>query len=343
MLKCQLAKVYGKDKTPKSENGYYITEKLDGNRCIAEFNGDKWTFTSRNGKPLAVNFNLSNFDTARVYDGEIITAQALKDRHKTDFNTLNGLIQRQGTKKPLVFVVFDMQDTAKTYAERRKELDTITNTENAFILPVLAHFKTEKELNENIPELLDKITDNGGEGLIINNGDAVYKTTRTNDLLKVKNNYTIDLQVIEIEHGKHADKIGALKCKTVADGKTIITDIGAGFTDAQRKQWHEHPETIKNKIVEVKYFELTQNENTQGTNIYSLRFPRFLRVREDKTESSEIIEAVKNELEKPIQATPSRPRERAKETTQAEPPKFLFLKTWGIVFLIVSILYLIAR
>ena len=62
MLKCQLAKVYVKDKTPQSKTGYYITEKLDGNRCIAEYNGDKWTFTSRNEKPLAVSFDLSSFD-----------------------------------------------------------------------------------------------------------------------------------------------------------------------------------------------------------------------------------------------------------------------------------------
>ena len=30
----------------------YVTEKLDGNRCIAHFDGIKWNFTSRNGKPM---------------------------------------------------------------------------------------------------------------------------------------------------------------------------------------------------------------------------------------------------------------------------------------------------
>ena len=31
-------------------NDVYITEKLDGNRCIASYDGTQWQFTSRNGK-----------------------------------------------------------------------------------------------------------------------------------------------------------------------------------------------------------------------------------------------------------------------------------------------------
>lgn len=331
MLKCQLAKIYNKDKTPKSEKGYYITEKLDGNRCIAEYNGKNWIFYSRNGKLLNVEFNLETFDKTKIYDGEIITVEAYKDRKKTDFNALNGIIQKDYTNKPLVYCVFDIQDRTKDYTERRKELDGITNTENAFILPILKHCKDENELNEIIPELLQEITENGGEGLIINNGDAVYKTIRTNDLLKVKNNYTIDLKVIGIEYGKHNDRIGALKCKTIADDKTIITDIGAGFTDAQRKQWHENPTAILGKIIEVKYFELTQNAETQGTNTYSLRFPRFKAIRHDKTESSEIIESYKNE--------PTKAEYKPKTTPKPQTPKenkfFKGLKFIGSIFLLV--------
>ena len=63
-------------------------------------------------------------------------------------------------------------------------------------------------------------------------------------------------------------------------------------------------------------------ENTEvmitSTDITPLIERSVLRVREDKAEPSEIIEAVKNELQKPIQTTPSRPEETAKETTETD-------------------------
>lgn len=289
-MNCQLAKQYNADKLPKA-SGYYITEKLDGNRCLAEYDGAKWNFYSRSGKKLYVNFDLTGFNTARIYDGEIMTVATLKDRKNADFNTLNGLIQRQyGKKNNLVYVVFDIADETKTYTERRQELNGLTDTANTMILPVLAYYQTAKELNDNISELLTKITDNGGEGLMINTADSVYQTKRTNALLKVKNTYTMDLRVTGFTdgQGKCNGMIGALQCEmTCDDGKRIKTEVGGGFDDYERKAWYENPKSIIGKIIEVAYFELTQNEYTKGTNIYSLRFPRYTRIRTDKLVTSE--------------------------------------------------------
>ena len=289
-MSVQLAKQYEANKLPKA-SGYYITEKLDGNRCIAEHDGTKWNFYSRSGKKLYVNFDLNGFNTARKYDGEIITVDTLKDRKNADFNTLNGLIQRQyGKKNNLVYAVFDILDEAKTYTDRRNELNAIHNTANAIILPVIAYYETAAELNANISELLNGVTDNGGEGLMINIADATYQTKRTNALLKVKNTYTMDMKVTGYTdgQGKCAGMVGALQAVCYCDdGRTIKTEIGSGFDDTVRKAWYNDPKSIVGKIIEVAYFELTQNEYTKGTTTFSLRFPRYIRTRNDKAITSE--------------------------------------------------------
>lgn len=285
----QLAKAYNPAKIPASAAGYYVTEKLDGNRCIAIYNGENWEFYSRNGKQLIVNFDMSTFNPARVYDGEIITAAMLTDRRATNFNALNGLIARQyGKKNSLVYAVFDIVDNSRPYFERRRELDSLQVSKNAIILPALKYFSTADELRENIPAELDRITAAGGEGLIINTGSAPYQNKRTKDLLKVKQNYNIDLQVIDIEEGRgqYAGAIGALKCKAITeDGREIITDVGTGFDDNTRRAWYNNPADIIGKVVEVKFFDFTQ-PIAACSNVYALRFPRFVRVRTDKTETS---------------------------------------------------------
>ena len=54
-----LAKKYLGD-TLNAKKGLYVTEKLDGNRCIAKYNWEtnKWEFKSRNGKNMRVSFNM---------------------------------------------------------------------------------------------------------------------------------------------------------------------------------------------------------------------------------------------------------------------------------------------
>ena len=58
--------------------------------------------------------------------------------------------------------------------------------------------------------------------------------------------------------------------------------VGSGFTATERDVFWRNPEKIVGKIVEIQYFEVSQNEKGG----YSLRFPIFKWVREDKDEPS---------------------------------------------------------
>lgn len=277
---------------------YYATEKLDGNRCTARYNGSKWLFTSRNGKPLKVNIDMGDLPTDVVYDGELLSPQQTYDsermfdalmtgtlipKYTGKFNTTSGLINSKATNKKLVYNMFDIMADGETYGTRRSYLDSLKpNSSQTRIVPVLAKINCNHE--STIMHMLDILTSAGAEGLMLNRGSADYQHKRTADLIKVKNTYTMDMLVKDWEYGngKYDGMLGALCCEAIADGKRIEAKVGTGITDEQRMIWADDPSLIVGKIVEVSYFSMSQSSGTYGTKLYSLRFPRLKRVRTDK-------------------------------------------------------------
>lgn len=281
---------------------YYVTEKLDGNRCIARYDGSKWLFTSRNGKPLKVNIDMGDLPTDVVYDGELLSSQQTYDsnsaylsiingekikQYRGQFNRTSGVINSKYKNKDLVYNIFDVM-TDDSYSMRRQYLDSIINrvSPETRILPVLAKINCNYE--NTIGRMLDKMTEAGAEGLMLNNGAALYQHKRTNDLIKVKNTYTMDMLVKDWEYGtgKYDGMLGALHCEAITDNKRIEAKVGTGISDAQRELWADDPSLIVGKIVEVSYFSMSQNSGTYGTKLYSLRFPRLKRVRYGKEVTS---------------------------------------------------------
>lgn len=276
---------------------YYITEKLDGNRCIARYNGSKWIFTSRNGKSLKVNIDMGDLPTDVVYDGELLSPQQTYDSERTydaiihgtaipmyggKFNSTSGLVNSKAKNKQLVYNIFDVM-TDDAYYLRREYLNSLQCTsKETRILPVLARINCNYD--NIIANMLDAVTSAGAEGLMLNLAHANYQHKRTADLLKVKNTYTVDMLVKDWEYGngKYDGMLGALCCEAISDGKRIEAKVGTGITDEQRQLWADDPALIVGKIVEVSYFSMSQSSGTYGTKLYSLRFPRLKRVRYDK-------------------------------------------------------------
>ena len=287
----------------------YVTEKLDGNRCIAKWNGKEWTFTSRNGKAMYIDIDMGALNKDLVYDGEILSKEqtnqsvmrycAVNDsklsreylKSKNTFNNTSGMINRHNKKdKDLVYNIFDVQDDTLPYATRRTWLNEQVNTRSSQtrILPVLGMYKGSNELS-NIDKLLDDMADMGAEGLMLNLGRGRYESKRSGNLLKYKKLNTMDMKVVDWEYGngKYDCAVGNLIAEcTLPDGREVSCKIGTGISDEQRFEWATNPNLILGKIIEVAYFELSQNSRTDGTKQYSLRFPRMKSVRNDKTECS---------------------------------------------------------
>lgn len=290
-------------------NDIVVTEKLDGNRCIAKFNNNSglWEFKSRNGKSMNVAFDMTGFDTTRIYDGEVMSRRqadlvlermyAIKNKTEfvnTDareaqllFNETSGLINRKSGKKDLIYNVFDIIDDSSDYETRREALiDEFTEYDPEYNIRIVPQLYKGKDINV-INELLDRITSMGGEGIMLNKLDRTYENKRTDALLKYKQVKRIDMLVTDIEYGngKYDGLIGALCCTiSVDNGETISCKVGSGLNDDQRYKWALNPQDIIGKIVEVAYHEVTSNKVTGDL---SLRFPRLIRVREDKKTTSE--------------------------------------------------------
>lgn len=287
------------------QDDVYVTEKLDGNRCIASHDGNKWNFTSRNGKKMNVDFDMAGLSKSFVYDGEVMSIEqtelsikrcnAIKDTTfihcntqdaQLMFNKTSGLINSHGTKKALVYNIFDII-VAMKYKYRRACLDEMEKTsEDVRIVPVLYKGKDTERINK----LLDTICEMGGEGIMLNAQNRMYEHKRTDALLKYKQVQHCDMKVTGVYagEGKYTDMCGGIHCEMITDdGKIVECRVGSGLSDAQRELWYDSPHEIFGKIVEIAYHEMTQDRNSIGSKYYSLRFPRLIRVRKDKSDTSE--------------------------------------------------------
>lgn len=306
-----LAKKFDPDKIIFDNYGYYITEKLDGNRCIAIYENDKWNFISRNGKPMNVTFDMNGLPTVFVYDGEVISQSQRKhseafeqailnpytynkfvdtDSPSTvEFQQTSGLINSNSQNKDLVYSIFDIVNSHESYYNRRRILAQLRpSSNNVRILKVLQYCPNKNDLASTSSKLLDFITNNGGEGIMINLASGEYYQTRSNVLLKYKKVQTMDMKVVDIEYGegKYSGMIGALVCEcTLPDGNQVSCKVGSGLNDMQRLQWAINKNLILGKIIEVAYFSLSKT-GTIGNMHYSLRFPRLKTIRRDKTTDS---------------------------------------------------------
>lgn len=290
-------------------NGYYITEKLDGNRCIASYEDGNWVFRSRNGKLMHVNFDMGDLPKEFVYDGEVMSRDQTVSSMKLtmnlkygvqsyayrdgEFNSTSGLINRHSGEKDLIYNIFDIMVDGIPYYERRKELERICEdamfSNDVRIVPVIARSMYE-DLNDLTSYYLGNVCNMGGEGIMINLGSGIYCHKRTDQLLKFKQVQSMDMIVSSVQegNGKYEYMVGAINCFcNTDDGKSIEVSVGSGLSDEQRANWMLHPEKIIGKVVEIQYFSISQDSKNKGTNKYSLRFPRLKGVRTDKSTTSQ--------------------------------------------------------
>lgn len=298
------------------DNGIFVTEKLDGNRCIAKFDGIEWKYYSRNGKLMNVSFDMSDFDKDLVYDGEVMSveqtrasmertihlldntvAKAIAEnglKSTMEFSKTSGVINSKSKDKQLMYNIFDIQNTGLKYTERREILNhckanSVWNSCNVRIVPILRRYNTAGELKLHSGKILDDMVAMGAEGIMFNRGSGLYESKRTSELLKYKPSNTMDMVVVDWNYGdgKYEYMVGNIIAEcTLPDYRKVSCKIGSGLSDEQREEWALCPSNILGKIIEVEYFSLSQNKDTNGSMTYSLRFPRLKRVRDDKLEVS---------------------------------------------------------
>jgi DNA ligase-1 len=291
LFECMLAHD-GANHEKKVSGKKLLEPKLDGVRVLTIVDCEARTVVqySRNGKEL-VNFphitdgllaHIDDFERSFVLDGEIVSSsfQALmKQVHrKSDADASDAVLMLFD-----ILPLSEFQAGTSTLGQRRRSnflkqfKATFDKVGNIGIVP-----QVEVDLDTSVGEMQfsafnkDAI-DNGYEGIMIKDIDAKYVCKRHVAWLKQKPFIEVSLEITAVEEGtgKNEGRLGALVCSGVDDGKTIVVNVGSGFTDDQRIEFWNDRESLPGQIVEVRADAITQNQD--GT--YSLRFPRFLRFR----------------------------------------------------------------
>ena len=159
----------------------------------------------------------------------------------------------------------------------RPVVDTLANVE------LLPHIMVDLDTAAGKDQLMRYAKDNvnaGFEGIMIKELEAPYVCKRSTDWMKWKPTLTVDLEVVGVEEGtgRNVGRLGALVCAGMDDGKEISVNVGSGFSDDDRDNYWRDSNYIIGRTAEIMCDVITQSQD--GT--YSLRFPRFVRFRDDK-------------------------------------------------------------
>ena len=309
IFSCQLAT--NCENRPEMKGVKRLEPKLDGVRVLLVVNildsGIYATCYSRNGKVFEnfkhiedqvlenimellsardkVSILGSNITGGFVFDGEVVG------------NSFQELMRQARRKENVaaedsVFHIFDIipiSDFSRGHwnAQLSKRISlleamqpAIDKMPNVELLPHLQVDLDDHEGRSVFERYCREMVDAGYEGVMIKDLDAPYICKRSTSWMKYKPTITVDLEVIGLEEGtgRNKGRLGALVCNGVDDGKEITVNVGSGFSDGERDSLWEDRNLVVGRTVEILCDVITQNQD--GT--YSLRFPRFVRFRDDK-------------------------------------------------------------
>jgi DNA ligase-1 len=302
---CQLAT--SSEDRPEMRGVKRLEPKLDGVRVLMTlfFNDDgaHAVTYSRNGK-LFENFthieeqiaesagklqralgNRIADSTGIVLDGEIIgsTFQALmrQARRKENVQAADSVFN--------IFDIIPLDDFRRGHwnaplSVRVEQLERLRGVVDAMPnVELLPHILVDLDTAAGRDQLERYAADQveaGFEGIMIKSLEAPYECKRNTFWLKWKPTLTVDLEVVDVEEGtgRNKNRLGALVCSGRDHGKEITVNVGSGFRDGDRDSLWSDRDLVIGRTVEILCDAVTKNQDGN----YSLRFPRFVRFRDDK-------------------------------------------------------------
>jgi DNA ligase-1 len=270
------------------KDGWYVSRKIDGARCIAIIDSDSnATFYSRTGKEFDTLGIVAGGIKALgvkdvVFDGELCLVD---DDGNEDFQgVMKQLKKKDHTIPNPSFKIFDMithdefyskkGEKNRPYSIRYNNLREVMRNNTCVCLSVLGQELIKDD--DHFAEWTGKAKEYGWEGLMLR-ADEPYKGKRSKDLLKFKSFFDDEYEVVDVEMGPFRYVKNGAECEetmlscVMIKHKGYTVRVGSGFAIDQRQEFYANPKKILGKIITVQYFEETQNQDGG----ISLRFPTF--------------------------------------------------------------------
>ncbi len=293
--------------------------KFDGTRVQVHYSNGKVTIYSRrlenvtNALPEIVSEIKSKVKDEVILDGEII---AVKDGKPMPFQHVLRRFRRKHSisamveKIPLMVyfydIIYDEEEIIDLPLEERRK--RLINAVNESEMIKIANQVVTNDPDE-IKRIFDEAINAGHEGVMLKNLDSRYiPGKRGKNWLKLKATMeTLDLVVVggEWGEGKRSNLISSyeLACLDEEGNFLKVGKVATGFTDEDLEEltelFREEIEFQEGKkvifhpkyVFEVAYQEIQKSPKYESG--YALRFPRFVRLRDDKSvEEADTIERV---------------------------------------------------
>ncbi|MPM86984.1 DNA ligase [bioreactor metagenome] len=237
---------------------YWVSEKYDGVRAL----WDGQRLSSRQGLPIAAPAWFTKGWPRITMDGELWAGRGQFD---TAQSTVAQLMPSDEEWRKLRYMVFDSPAAQGPFSQRLTQLRAAVSSGTGKHLQIVPQRRATT--HAELIELLNRITHEGAEGLMLRREEGPYQGGRSDDLLKLKR--FEDAEATVIAHlpgkGKYVGMTGALRVQTVAG---LQFQIGSGLSDEQRR----HPPPIGSTVT-YRYNGLHPSGKP--------RFARFWRVRNE--------------------------------------------------------------
>lgn len=231
-------------------------------------------------------------DKGWILDGEIypVNEDGSPAEFKLMMSRIHGKDKSKIYRNAVTASIFDV-----LYYDGQSVFDWTYRLRNV-LLDKVGKFAAKQTVIENKEEMMDfyhEAISDGYEGVIVKSLDSPYEFGKRSKAWMKYKPPMIDVDCLvtgaSFGAGKRAGKLGSFEI-AITDGVELIPigSVGSGFTvddlTMMTRLYNNHgPNKI---IIEVKGDMVTQNERGE----YGLRFPRFVKYRDDKVEPTNIKE-----------------------------------------------------
>ncbi len=237
----------------QSIDNWYMSEKLDGVRCI----WDKGHLWSRNGNEFYPPHDFIKDFPQETLDGELFLS-------RKNFSETVSIVKKKEPHdgwKQVKLLIFDGPYLNGNFSERLVKLKKKFEKNTSPYIKLHEHkICTDKDMLENE---MNEIVKLDGEGIILRDPNSEYEFRRSKTMLKVKRFHDAEAKVIAHFKGtgKNEGVMGAVQVEN-KDG--VKFKVGSGFTDKERRK----PPKL-GTVITYRYFELSKDNVP--------RFPTFMR------------------------------------------------------------------